>query len=294
MLTAILSVTLCAPDLTAIEAAYTTYLNYRVAERGQVSEALAGHWHAPALAGRDFLLLQPASGAEVYLRFVQAEPVPGYAPLKTYGWNATEILVQNPDALAERLADSPFQIIGPPRNLSSSEHIRAMQVLGPAQELLYLTYVAPDEPAFNLGTAQTEVDRVFIVVVGGTDLAALRQFYGEQLHMPVTAPFNVRVSVLSQAHGLDSEQLHPLALAQMSGKFLVELDQYPAGTVDRPCRLGELPPGVAIVSFGVKSLAALDVSWLSAPQVLLESPYRNRRAGFLRGPAGELIELVEL
>ena len=134
MLQSILAVTICAEDLPAVEAAYSNYLNYRVVERGTVSAALAAHWHAPAMTGRAWLLLQPASGAPVYLRFVQQTHVAGYAPLKTYGWNAAELLVQDPDALAEGLAASPFKIVGPPRNLSSNDNIRAMQVVGPAHE----------------------------------------------------------------------------------------------------------------------------------------------------------------
>ena len=87
--------------------------------------------------------MQPESGAGVFLRFVQAAPVAGYGPMKTFGWNATEILVQDPDALAEQLADSPFKIVGSPMNLSSNENIRAMQVVGPANEVLYLTRIPP-------------------------------------------------------------------------------------------------------------------------------------------------------
>lgn len=290
MLQSILAVTICAEDLSAVESSYTKYLNYRVAERGTVSETLAAHWRAPLMAGCEYLLLQPESGAKVYLRFVQAAPVAGYAPLKTFGWNATEILVQDPDALAETLADSPFKIVGPPRNLSSNDNIRAMQVIGPANELLYLTHVEPGGSAFNLGSAATAVDRVFIVVCGNPDLEAACRFYAAQLQLEVTPPSGVRMSVLSKAHEQDPEALHPLAVVMLRETGLIELDQYPARAFPRPQRVGELPPGVAMVSFSVESLAG---GLVDAPTVLTDAFYAGRRAIVLAGAAGELVELIE-
>lgn len=291
MLQTILAVTICAPDLGAIEVAYTRYLSYEPVARGRVSQAAAQLWRAPAMAGREYLMLRPPSGADVCLRFVQAEPVAGYAALRTLGWNAAELLVESPDALAEALGGSPFQIVGPPRGLSSNEAIRAMQVIGPAGELLYLTSIPPDEATFGLQPAQSEVDRVFIVVVGGHDLTALREFYATRLALPVSGAFDVRVSVLSQAYSLDPEQRHPLAIARMAGAppapCLIELDQYPAAAIVRPVRAGELPPGIALVSFAVEQLDAPDAMTIS------DAFYAGRRAQLLRGAAGELIELIE-
>ena len=72
----ILEVAYAVPDLAAIEAAYTRWLGYRVTARGAVGEALARDWEAPALAGRAQLVLEPAAGESVALRFV-AEPQAG-------------------------------------------------------------------------------------------------------------------------------------------------------------------------------------------------------------------------
>lgn len=293
MLQSILAVTICAPDLAALETAYTNWLDYQVVERGSLPASCAQSWQAPALSGRPFLLLQPVSGEPVYLRFVETPSVAGYAPLRTFGWNATELLVQDPDALAERLATSPFKVIGPPRNLSSNDDIRAMQVLGPANELLYLTRLLPGAAGLNLGTANCPVDRPFIVVVGGPNLNALRDFYAVTLGLPVTPAMDVRISVLSNAHGLDPEQLHPLALAILPERFVIELDQYPPSATNRPQCANELPPGIALVSFTVAALDAVKADWLQGPQAQTAAPYNGRRCGVLRGVAGELIELVE-
>jgi catechol 2,3-dioxygenase-like lactoylglutathione lyase family enzyme len=293
MLSFMIVVTMTAPDLAAVESAYSAFLKYRVADRGQVSEELASIWDTPRMVGRDYLLMQPESGAGVFLRFVQADPVAGYGPMKTFGWNATEILVQDPDALAEQLADSPFEIVGSPMNLSSNENIRAMQVVGPANEVLYFTRIPPGGGGTNLGSAQSFVDRTFIVVLGGPDMESLRSFYNEILAMPVSEPFGARVRLLSGAHGLDLEYRHPLAMASLPKDFGIELDEYPPSATTRAQRFGELPPGMAMVGFRIASLTPVEEFLISDPLPVAQAPYEGRRVGVLRGPAGELIELVE-
>lgn len=292
MLTLILIVTISAPNLSMIEEAYRDYLGYKVVERGTVPKALAGVWGAPAAAGRAYLLMKPESGEEVYLRFVQSDPTEGYAPLRTFGWNATEILVKDPDDLAKRLANSPFRIIGPPKNLSSNGNIRAMQVIGPASEVLYLT--RPGKSKYSLGSASTFVDYVFIVVVAGDDMESMRDFYTRKMKLPVTNAHEVPISILSNAHGLPPEHRYRLAVAQLPVRFLIEIDEYPrSAAAARPKRKGDLFPGMSFVSFAVKSIDSLDLELIQPPVVIKEAPYNGRRVALTIGAAGELIELIE-
>jgi catechol 2,3-dioxygenase-like lactoylglutathione lyase family enzyme len=293
MLDFIVAVTLTAPDLEIIESAYGRWLDYRVVERGTVSPALAAHWAAPAVAGRDFIMMQPASGEPVYLRFVAQPATPGYAAMKTWGWNSTEILVEDPDALAQKLRDSPFRIIGEPRPLSMNPDIKAMQAIGPAGELLYLTRIPSGKSAFHLGSAKSFVDRVFIVVLGGPDMAAMRGFYGSAFGMSVTEASPARVGVLNNAWGFDAAHEIGLAIAQLPANFLIELDEYPRESVARPQRPQELPPAMAIVTFAVSSLDERPLDYATAPVTLPGLPYQDRRVALVRGAAGELIELIE-
>ena len=64
--------------------------------------------------------------------------------------------------------ESPFQIIGEPANLDVSDDIRAMQVIGPAGEVLYLTEIKAVVPPFELPFARCTVDRLFIPVLLAT------------------------------------------------------------------------------------------------------------------------------
>jgi catechol 2,3-dioxygenase-like lactoylglutathione lyase family enzyme len=293
MLTAIIAVTMTVPDLAAVERAYGDYLGYRVVERGHVAAELAEVWGTPALTGREFMLMQPASGAPVYLRVVRQDPVPGFAAMRTYGWNSNEILVEDTYAVHERLKDSPFRIIGEPKGLSMNPEIIAMQALGPAEELIYLTRIPPGKSMFNLGSAQSFVDRTFIVVLGGPDMEAMRRFYADRLAMPVTEAMDSRISVLAKAWDLPAEHPFKLAIVQFPQSFLIELDEYPPGATPRPRRAGELPPGMSMVSFAVKSLDGLDLEFIAPPRSVAAAPYGGRRVAVARGAAGEYLELVE-
>jgi hypothetical protein len=291
MIGPILAVTMTVGDLKPIESAYSQYLGYKVVERGKVDAASAAVWGAPLVAGHDFIVMQPESGAPHYLRFVVTAPYPDYEPFRTYGWNSTELLVSDVDQLAGRLRSSPFQIVGEPRNLSTTDDIKAMQVMGPAREFLYLTTIK--DPKHPLGQAKSFVDRMFIVINGGRDMDALLKFYGEVLGAATTAPIPVRMSALNKIHGLDSETKHPLATAKLNGPFMVELDQYPAGVKDRHVRSGDLPPGTAMVTVATPSIAAIKAAPVAPAARLKGLIAGGSRAAVIKGPSGELLELVE-
>lgn len=293
MLQLILMITLGVPNPALMERAYAHWLDYSVVAQGEISPELASVWDAPGMAHRKYVIMQPASRANIYLRFVQVAPAPGYVPMKTVGWNAIESMVQDPDGLAKRLGEqgSPFKIVGRPRPLWPGSPIRAMQVVGPAEEVLYLTRV----PGLSgQGTrATTYVDRPFVVVLGSTDLDAARRFYGDMGASVVGATMQARLTVLNKAFGLDPETKHPIGMARVSDQYSLELDQYPQSASARPTRRGELPPAIAMVSFEVKALDQVKTPLLAPGRVISSFPYRGRRVGVIKGAAGELIELIQ-
>ncbi|MCC7258148.1 MAG: hypothetical protein IT486_07220 [Gammaproteobacteria bacterium] len=295
MLKTIAIVTLVVGNLAAVEPAYRHDLGYDTIDRGRVSRPLAAAWDAPAMAGRRYVLMRPASGAEVYLLIIQQAPgTARVEPFRTAGWNATELLVTDPDTLAGELADSPFEIIGPPRNLTAGENApRAMQVLGPAGEPLYLTRFLPGASGLDLGRARTRVDRVFIAVVGGPDLDALRAFWGQVLGLPLTEYGQWPIHVLANAWNLPADTRFALAGAALPKDFMIELDDYPDAAMPRRRARGALPGGWAMVTFTTERLADLPVSWRSPPRRLREQPYDGRPAAVTVGPAGEWIEVIE-
>jgi hypothetical protein len=260
-------VTTTVPSLAEIEPAYTRYLGYRVMARGAVCAEMAAAWRAPAATGCRMLTLAPEVGEETLLRFIEDPEAGTVRPFTTHGWNATEFTVRDTDALAERLANSPFSLLGPPANLKGFEHIRAMQVLGPAGECLYFTDVSRD-PA--LAQARAAVGQVFIVVAGGTSMRAMQDFLTSGFDNEISAPVEVPVGVINRANALPAGMRHKLSLVTLPGGCRIEFDQYPPITGTRPTRAGHLPPGMSVVSFRVDRL---------------------RGAMCVTGAAGELIEL---
>jgi len=293
MLGRISTVTINAPDLPAAAMAYERWLGYRIVEDGAIGRDVARTWGRPALAGQRTMLLEPASGAETYLRFVQGPAYPGYEPLACVGWNAAEIIVQDVDALADRLAGSPFEIIGAPADLSFTDKIRAMQVVGPAREVLYLTQIKEPLAAFDTPGAGSFVDRVFIVILGGTSLDALQDYYHARFGVARAAVMPSVVSVLSARYGLPRDYRHPIAALPVAGQCYIEADEMPPAAAARPCIPGQLPPGIALVSFEIGTLPAELPSALARAQPLPGLPYGGRRARTCVGATGELIELIE-
>jgi len=287
VLKSIIIVTISVLHLGPVEDAYRSQLDYRPVERGAVSAETAVTWDARSMEGRGYLIMQPANRERVYLRFVENPTTEGHAAMTTHGWNATELLVTDPDTLAERLADSSFEIVGPPKDLWAAPNApRAMQVIGPAGELLYLT-------RNHRFTVNTPVDRVFIMVLAGPSMAALDAWYSNRLGLDVGDPMPYAITMVSRALGLPMDTTYPLAIATVSPRFLIELDEYPPHVGARPVTDGFLPPGTSMVTFAVDDLAALDLDWRAPPQTLAELPYAGRRTAVTVGPAGEWIELTE-
>lgn len=298
MLQDILMVTLCVPSLDAAERAYVDGLGYEVAGRGSVSVALGAFWGAPLAVGSRLALLRSPVAPAFTLRLIERPATDGYQVLQTHGWNANEILVEDPHALAERFAapGSAFRVIGNPAPLASNPDIVAMQALGPAGELNYFTRLPPAGGTFVKTPARGFVDRSFIIVLGGPSMPAMRSFYRETLGLPATEVFRSPVGVLQAAHGLPTSVETPLALVPLSPEFALELDEYPDTATTRPQRAGDLPPGLCVVTFlgdpVAIDTAVLRLPWRAAPTPRTGSPYDGRLVGLLCGAAGEWIEIV--
>jgi hypothetical protein len=214
------------------------------------------------------LTMAPEVGEETLLRFVEDADAGTVRPFTTHGWNATEFTVRDTDALAERLAHSPFTLLAPPANLKGFEHIRAMQVLGPAGECLYFTDVSRD-PA--LAQARADVGQVFIVVAGGGSMTAMQEFHTSRFDNDMSAPVSVPVGVINRANELPADTRHLLSLVTLPGGCRIELDEYPPAAGPRPVRAGHLAPGMSIVSFRADRLPdGFDVCITGAAGELME------------------------
>jgi len=289
----------CVPDLSACIPVYRELLDYQLADEGRLPESLATAWAAPDMVGRPYALLQPASGAEVYLRFIATGNAGGYWPPVTQGWIATEMLCTDPDAVLEELEGddqgTAFTRIGGPADLySSPKSARALQMAGPAGELMYFTRILPGGSRFGLHGAKSFVDRPFIMVVGGTSLADIETFYGDVLGLKIWAQAPFRIGQMSHVLGLPAETTYPISIARIPGRsFLLELEELPPDIERRTVPDGQLPEGLTMVSFTSAPLRELNLDYRAEPRAVALPPYNGRKVAVIEGPAGEWLELIE-
>jgi hypothetical protein len=235
----------------------------------------------------------PASGADVFLRFIDGEVPLDYRPLRTFGWAAIEICVQDVLAVNARMLESPFEIIGPPKKLDGLPTIFPMQVKGPDQEIVFLTEINGDPPDQILPRAASLIDKLFILVLACSDLGASTRWFAEHVTLDPGRELDLVYSVINSAFDLPDDTKHTLLTMTHERDVFLELDQYPAQTTVRPQTKGALPPGIAIASFIHPAFDTLSGAWIAPPVVRAGPLYGGRRVGCMKAPDGTLVEVVE-
>lgn len=286
--------TLIVSDVDVATRRYGEYFDYTIVEAGHIADDLADAWGTPASAGRPYAVMQPASETPVFIRLVEGTPVQDYAPIRSYGWAATEICVQDVEAVNKRMiASDDFEVIGPPKPLDGFPNVKPMQVRGPDKEIIYLTEIRVDDPSSGLPNPKSPIDRPFIMVLACPDLQKTAAWLRDVLKLEVIDPVAIRYSMISLAFQLPEDSRHELVTAKWQGQVFLEADQYPKGSIERPCEAGELPPGVAIVTMVYPNMDDLQGHWFSPPKPRSGPLYGGARVGILKTPEGALLEVIE-
>ncbi|MEM6893064.1 MAG: hypothetical protein AAF554_05190 [Bacteroidota bacterium] len=289
--------TVVTKDVKATKKLYEDWLNHTVVEEGELSKAIANNWGAPKMAGKPYAIFQPESGDDVYLRIVEGTVPENYKAMTTYGWNAIELIVENPDSIYTRLLKSPFEHLGGPANLGDDglSTIRAVQFKGPSEEVFYFTRDNGDASKSTLLMPRSPIDRPFIMVLAGSDARALTDFYVSNFGVKEAFFLGIPIPLVAKAQGLSEKHEFPLSLVRLSDfSNSIEIDGYPPTAGPRPTPKGELPPGVAIASFTIDNLDLINSDlFITSPKKLFGAGYNGNRAATIKGPAGELIELIE-
>jgi catechol 2,3-dioxygenase-like lactoylglutathione lyase family enzyme len=281
--------TLVTPNPDATTRLYEKWFDYKQVEAGVVATDLAEAWGTSAMAGRQYSLIMPASGAPVYLRLIAGQPLADYRPLRSFGWGAIEICVQDVLAVHEKMQRSPFAVIGPPKALDGSPSIWPMQVQGPDGEIIFLTEIRDDEPEARLPRAGCLVDCLFIAVLACADMAATRAWFEANLGLRGGPDFELAYTMLSRAFGLPATAKHKIAVLGHQNDAFLQLDQYPPGAEHRTGRTEELPPGIAMVSFQLPgNQMPTGPAALCHPGLL----YDGGKSLALRTPEGAMVEVI--
>ncbi|WP_417613923.1 VOC family protein [Parasphingorhabdus sp.] len=282
------------PDLEVANKDYRDVLGMQIVENGILSSDLAGSWGCQNSAGAKMSVLQPASGAKCFIRLVEQPDHPDFKPTMTYGWAAYELSVQDVFGWPDRLQGSGFDIVGPPKELEGMPFFVPMQVLGTGREMIYLNEVREDMPSTDLPKAQSRTDQIFIVILASPDRAETVRWYEEKLGFDAADTFSLAYSMINNAFGLPADTRSDLTMVQSGRLPIVEVDHYPATATIRTRHDGMLPPGNALVTLAVDDFRNIDVDWITPPEKRETMPYNGRRSATVKGPAGELLELIEI
>ncbi|MEL7269732.1 MAG: hypothetical protein AAGL34_09170 [Bacteroidota bacterium] len=289
--------TVVTKDIKATKQLYEDWLNHSVVEEGELSEAIANSWGTPKMAGKPYAILQPESGDDVYLRIVEGTVPENYKAMTTHGWNAIELIVENPDSIYKKLLESPFMHLGGPANLGDDglSTIRAVQFKGPSEEVFYFTRDNGDPSKSTLLTPRSPIDRPFIMVLAGSDARTLTDFYVSNFGVKEAFFLKIPIPLVATAQNLATKHEFPLSLVRLRDfSNSIEIDGYPSIAGPRPTPKSELPPGVAMASFTVDNLDLINSDlFIGSPKKLFGAGYKGNRAATIKGPAGELIELIE-
>jgi len=99
--------------------------------------------------------------------------------------------------------------------------------------------------------------------------------------------------MINKAFGLAQGTQSTISMLQKGRMPIVEVDGYPEAATPRAVAPGLLPPGNALVTLAVDSLNR-NLPFIAPPERRDGPLYAGRRTATLRGPAGELLELVEV
>jgi catechol 2,3-dioxygenase-like lactoylglutathione lyase family enzyme len=287
--------TINTPDYESTVGWYAKWFDYATQQNDKVSDALAYSWAAPAMAGKRFSLMASKGSPDVFLRIVEGDRTPPFNPRTTYGWGSLEFIVDDLDKQFQIMKAGGVKIFREPASLGGIfASIHAMQLFGPMDITHNLTVEKGDRAMSNLPVAKSQVDRPFLIGANGPDLNAMRDFYVKTFNMSKGPDYDYPVPVMAEALNLPKDHLFKLSLVRSAEKGnTIELHDLPKPGGPRPVIPGQLPPGVAMVSFGVKDLNVIAAHFLNSPEAQEGVAYAGKRSVTLKGAAGELIELIE-
>lgn len=281
----VLRASICTPSLEQSIKAWQGSLHHRPHSTGRIDATRAESLGLPFLADAPFTLMANELD-EPWLELIESPTAVVLDPFAHSGWFSLEISVKDVDTLRSTLDEGAFRVIGEPANLEVSDNIRAMQVIGPAGEVLYLTEIKAPVPPFELPFARCAVDRLFIPVLLTSDRDTSAAVY-EKLNGQTGMKFDTRITVINRARGLEITQQHPVSTQQLAGANLIEIDQLDDLSARAPVD-GFMPAGIMSITFAVQQLPTNLPS-----HIVAAGPFAGRNSACLLGQAGERIELIE-
>lgn len=242
-------VTILTHDLESARSMYSLAFDWQVTKsKSPLGSAEAVRWGAKKLIGSPTSIVAGINGG---VQFIESSQYETPLPLRTFGWTALEICVDDVFEYTERAISAGFALLNEPTPLSGSEKLLpliASQLAGKSGEVVYITQILSEVPNFELPDVEKESGSIFICVLGASDLETSRRALESNFELRRASDREVAIKVINKVYGKSLSVTHRLSSLQLNGRNAIEIDQLPSEAVNREVKVDLLPPGISIVS----------------------------------------------
>ena len=245
----IVTVTILTHDLSKSAAMYISAFGWQ--EKGSeylLSADEANRWQATNLIGARVLEVCGINGG---VRFIESTTYQNPLPLRTFGWSALEICVDDVHKYVAQAVEAGFEVLNEAVPLSGTAKplpLIAAQLAGINGEVVYITQILSEVPNFELPDVSKESGSIFICVLGASDLAKSREVLESNFEVRRASDREVAIRVINRVYEKPLETLHRLSSLQLAGRNAIEIDQLPNEGAQREKLASNLPPGISIVT----------------------------------------------
>jgi predicted enzyme related to lactoylglutathione lyase len=243
------TVTILTHDLVKSAQMYISAFGWQINESEyELRVEEASRWQAKDLAGARVLEVNGINGG---IRFIESDRYKNPLPLRTFGWSALEICVDDVHKYVAQAVAAGFVVMNEAVPLSGSAKplpLIAAQLSGMNGEVVYITQILSEVPNFELPDVSKESGSIFICVIGASDLEKSREVLETNFEVRRASDREVGIKVINRVYGKPLDTLHRLSSLQLAGRNAIEIDQLPVEGQQREVAPGFLPPGISIVT----------------------------------------------
>lgn len=243
------TVTILTHDLSKSAAMYISAFGWQEKETEyQLRAEEASRWQATNLTGARVLEVSGINGG---VRFIESTSYQNPLPLRTFGWSALEICVDDVHKYVAQAVEAGFEVLNEAVPLSGTAKplpLIAAQLAGINGEVVYITQILSEVPNFELPDVSKESGSIFICVLGASDLEKSREVLESQFEVRRASDREVAIRVINRVYEKPLDSLHRLSSLQLAGRNAIEIDQLPIEAGQREKLAGNLSPGISIVT----------------------------------------------
>ena len=242
------TVTILTHDLSKSAAMYISAFGWQD-KRSEylLSAEEANRWQATKLTSAKVLEVCGINGG---VRFIESTTYQNPLPLRTFGWSALEMCVDDVHKYVAQAVEAGFEVLNEAVPLAGTAKplpLIAAQLAGINGEVVYITQILSKVPNFELPDVSKESGSIFICVLGASDLEKSREVLESNFEVRRASDREVAIKVINRVYEKPLETLHRLSSLQLSGRNAIEIDQLPIEGERRDIAPNYLAPGISVV-----------------------------------------------